>query len=526
MANPDAATGEAPFRYQWATWGDLNAFSGLFLDNLHNLVVLAGILAGVFGFPLSFILTKMVPGTALGVMVGDLLYTWMAFRLARRTGRHDVTAMPLGLDTPSTIGIAFVVLGPVYKASGSPEVAWHVGMATLFLMGLVKVTLAFFGPWVQRNLPQAALLGSIGAVGLALLAFLPLLSIFGAPLVGLIALGLVVYALIGRRRLPGNFPGAFAAVLVGTALYYLLGPTGLLGAHFVVPKLELHLSPPLPTLGFVAGLSQALHYLPVAIPFGLLTIVGGINVTETARVAGDDYNTRDILLVEAGATLVAALFGGVAQSTPYIGHPAYKAMGGRAAYTLFTGLFTGLGAAVGLVPFLVSAVPMAAVMPVLLFIGVEIVVQAFHATPRRHAPAIVLACLPALAELVRIQLERFGVRGDALPPGEAQETYRAIQLLGHGFFISSMLWAGAVAHLLDRRLRAAALLLLLCALASTCGLMHSVTPSGGLYLPFAVPGRLHWLVASGYAFLATLLLLASLGGPGRPAEPGADPDAA
>ena len=72
-------------------------------------------------------------------------------------------------------------------------------------------------------------------------------------------------------------------------------------------------------------------YLPLLLPFGLLMVVGGINVSESARAAGDDYRTRDILLVEAVATLVAGVCGGVAQTTPYIGQPAYK-HGARSGY--------------------------------------------------------------------------------------------------------------------------------------------------------------------------------------------------
>ena len=87
---------------------------------------------------------------------------------------------------------------------------------------------------------------------------------------------------------------------------------------------------PLPTLGFLDGLPTAMTYLPLLLPFGLLMVVGGINVSESAR-AGDDYRTRDILLVEAVATLVAGVCGGVAQTTPYIGQPAYKHMGARSA---------------------------------------------------------------------------------------------------------------------------------------------------------------------------------------------------
>ncbi len=56
------------------------------------------------------------PVTTFGVLCGDLLYTWMAFRLAKKTGKRDVTAMPLGLDTPSTIGLALTVIGPAFVA--------------------------------------------------------------------------------------------------------------------------------------------------------------------------------------------------------------------------------------------------------------------------------------------------------------------------------------------------------------------------------------------------------------------------
>src|SRR5438874_13277933 len=96
-------------RYRWAQWGDINAFFGLMLDNVAVMVILVSTISLPGAelrqddrFSPQFVLTHMIPGTALGVLLGDLIYTWMAFRLARRSGRSDVTAMPLGLDTPST----------------------------------------------------------------------------------------------------------------------------------------------------------------------------------------------------------------------------------------------------------------------------------------------------------------------------------------------------------------------------------------------------------------------------------------
>ena len=74
--------------------GDVNGFLGLVVDNLSVLALLAAVLIGGFGVPAGIVFGRMFPGTALGVLVGDLAYTWLAVRLARRSGRMDVTAMP------------------------------------------------------------------------------------------------------------------------------------------------------------------------------------------------------------------------------------------------------------------------------------------------------------------------------------------------------------------------------------------------------------------------------------------------
>src|SRR5207237_8020398 len=107
--------------------GDVNGFLGLALDNVTVLVIFSSVLVGVFGFPADLVLGRMLPGTALGVLVGDLAYTLMALRLARRTGREDVTAMPFGIDTPTTFAMAFGARGPAKLATGEAVLARQVG---------------------------------------------------------------------------------------------------------------------------------------------------------------------------------------------------------------------------------------------------------------------------------------------------------------------------------------------------------------------------------------------------------------
>jgi len=508
--------------YKWFVSGDWNGFFGLIFDNLTVLSFLAGILVFVFKYPADIVYTKMFPGTAFGVLFGDLIYTWMAFRLAKKTGNTKVTAMPLGLDTPSTIGITLIVLGPAFiglKAEGIPErdaalMTWYIGMATMMFMGVIKLFFSFFGKWIQKVVPQAGLLGSLAGIGLGLIGVTPLIDIFGMPMVGLIALGLIFYSLVAGIKMPWKIPGVFASVLIGTVLYYILGPLGLTGGTFAgPPPADFHFGLPLPTLDFIKGLAPAIKYLPIAIPFGILTVVGGINVTESARVAGDDYNTRSILLTEALATLVAGIFGGVAQSTPYIGQPAYKHMGARAGYTLLTGVFIGLGGIFGYVSFIVELIPRAVLAPILIFVALDIVAQSFQASPARHAPAVAFAFFPTLVRLLAIKL---GNPDAVLPqtfsalaslPGKALPELLIIVALGNGFIITAMLWGAFLAELIDRRLKTSAAYLAALGVLAFFGIIHSSMPDGMMYLPWNLTGMARQVP---YQFAAAYIALAGL----------------
>jgi len=490
-------------------WGEMTAFLALFLDNAGVLIFLSAILVFTFNYPMDIILTRMIPGTAIGVFMGDLIYTWMAIRLKRKTGRADVTAMPLGLDTPSTIGIAYAVLGPAYVITRDAQLTWQIGMATLFMIGVVKIFTSFFGGWIQRNIPTAGLLGSIAGIGLMLLGFLPLIEIFNEAVVGMVALGLIFAALFSKLQLPGRIHGVLAAVFFGTVIHFALGWGGFL-PEYQPPSWEMHLCLPVFSVDFLKTLPQSIQYLPIAIPFGILTIVGGINNTESARLAGDDYRTRDILLTEAFTSLISAFFGGVAQTTPYIGHPAYKKMGATWRYTLATGLVIGLGSLVGLMSLFVSIIPRAVIAPIFIFIGFEIIHQAYSESPPAHSPAVSLSILPVIACLVLIILGQFlgamNITPDKLPV-RLQQLHQTLTMLSNGFILTGLLWGSMLAFLIDHRAKLAALCAAVCAVLTLFGIIHSVMPTGELYLPWRVASHAHYMLALAYLALSGILLI-------------------
>ena len=554
-------------RYRWARGGDVNAFFGLMLDNVAVMIVLVTLIsvptaaeaATQKKFTSEFVLTRMISGTALGVLLGDLIYTAMAFGLARRTGRADVTAMPLGLDTPSTFGVAFLVLLPSVGRGlelfgndhvRAMEFAWHVGLAALVLSGVFKLLLAPFGNAVRRAVPRAGLLGSLASIALALIAFLPLLldGIAAVPPVGFLALAVILLTLVAHRPLPGRLPGALAAVLLGVVVYRAGDWLGHATGWPLVPpppgdRASFAWDPAamVPFYGRDGGwwrtvFEEALAKLPVMLPFALATVVGGIDCTESAAAAGDEYDTRSVLLTEGAASLLAGLLGGVIQTTPYIGHPAYKKMGGAAAYTLATALFVGAAGVFGVFPLLFEWLPAAAMFPILVFVGLEITSQSFQATPRHHYPALAFAMLPALAYLVTVPLKQaLGMRA---PDPASLVTVQTLRCLANGFIVTSLLWAAALALLLDGRLRGAAGYFAVAGVCAFFGVVHSPLPAEQIGLPHTALGQVagdfaeavryqtpyHW--AAAYGLVAAMLLGLSGGRPGvGRAEKGPEPAA-
>jgi adenine/guanine/hypoxanthine permease len=348
-----------------------------------------------------------------------------------------------------------------------------------------------------------------------------------SPIVGLIALAIVLTTLVGNVPLPWKMPGTVAAIIVAGIIHYV---QQLVMQQPLIPHSEIVGNVFLPTQWMSAlsfswwpQMGVAVNYLPIAIPFALATVVGGIDCTESAVAAGDEYSAVHVLGVEAFATLVAALCGGITQTTPYIGHPAYKAMGGRAAYTLATAIAIGAMGLLGGFHYFYDFIPKAAVFPILIFIGLEITAQSFSATPKHHYPALAFACVPALAFLAYFYADQImgptGMASIANP--ELKSSLHTVQLLSHGFVVSSLLWASTLAMAIDRRLNAAGIFMAIASVFTMVGIIHSPMPNNSLFLPFTLAGLADtwvlpaesqysmWQLSIGY--LATSLLFFAWG---------------
>jgi len=499
---------------KWFQRGDIDGFFGLFVDNLLQLLLILTLCPLVCGFSSEFVVGTILPGAALSIVLGNFFYAWQGWRLARKEGRDDVTALPYGINTVSLIAFIFLIMGPVYRETGDQHLAWRAGIFACVLNGLMEVVGAFVGDWLRRVTPRAALLSSLAGIAITFIAMGFVFQIFAWPAVALVPVILILAGYGGKVRLPFGLPAGLMAVLAGTATAWGLHWCGM-GAAPQGPPLSLGLHLPSPHFGDVAGLffePSGWKYLAIILPMGLFNVIGSLQCLESAEAAGDRFETRPSLLANGLGTFAAACFGSPFPTTIYIGHPGWKAMGARNAYSAFNGIVIAMVCVCGAVTAVLHVVPLEAMLGILLWIGVIITAQAFQEVPKAHAIAVAVGLIPSLAAwallLVETTLRATGTSlAQAAPKFGASLCIEGMISLNQGFILTSMILAAICVFLVERKFGMAAVWAFAAAAFSAVGLIHAYTLG-----PAGVTNKFGFLAAPSFsaAYAASGLLLTAI----------------
>jgi adenine/guanine/hypoxanthine permease len=492
--------------------GDWNAFFGYGSNLLVNVLTLTGLLRFVVGMPAEFVYGRVLPSVGVMLFLSGAYYSWLAYDLAKRTGRTDVCALPSGPGVGHIFIVTFAVMLPIKHLTGDYMKAWEAGIAWVFLQSLVMIAGGFAGQWIRKVTPRAALLSALAGIALTYIAITPIATIFTTPVIGLVCLAIVLLDWLGGVRLVRGAPAGVAIVVLGAAIAWTsnlfgLNYGGLTAKGLTESFTELGFRLPVPAFGHVFSGFQYIGLLVMtAVPFGVYDIIEAIDNVESAAGAGDSFPTSRVLTADGVISAIGALLGGPFMLVVYVGHPGWKAMGGRLGYAAASGLMV-LGLCLfGILPVALAAIPIAAVYPILLFIAMVIGAQAFQETPARHAPAIILGVLPALANwgagLVSETLKAAGV-GAVTPQVSANLAdqgvmLQALQVVGDGSALTGIVLAGATVFIIDGRMRVAATFCAIGAASTWFGLMHSSELGFGKSPVLA----LAYLLAGGVVLLA------------------------
>src|ERR1700759_2659994 len=425
--------------------GDWNAFFGFGTNILVNLLTLSGLLLLVLKMPPELVFGRILPATGMMLFLSTLYYAWLAYGLAKRTGRNDVCALPSGTSVPHMFVVTFVIMLPITAKTGDPIKGWSAGLVWVFFQSFVLMIGGFIAPYIRRITPRAALLGTLAGVALTFIAMRPALEIYMTPQIGLVCFAIILAGWFAGVKYPKGIPAGLVAIAAGMIIAWgsdlfglNLGGLSLKGLGNAFANFGFSL--PIPAVNEVfSGFEYLGVILVTAIPFGIYDLVESIDNVESAEAAGDAYPTARVLTADGVVSLIGCLMGNPFINAVYIGHPGWKAMGGRIGYSAATGIMVIILSWFGVISLLLAVIPVVAISPILLYIGMLIGAQAFQSTPKTHAPAVLLALTPHLAAWAKLLIDNsLGAAGtnaaavglDKL--GQVGVLYHGLEVMGGG----------------------------------------------------------------------------------------------
>jgi adenine/guanine/hypoxanthine permease len=495
------------------TAGDWNAFFGFGTNILVNMLVLTGLLRFVLKMPDTLVFGRILPALGLMLFLSTVYYAFLAYRLAKKTGRNDVCALPSGISVPHMFIVTFVIMLPITLKTNDPVKGWEAGLVWVFFQSFMLMIGGFIAPIIRRITPRAALLGTLAGVSITFIAMRPALEMYMTPVIGLTCFAIILVSWFGGFKYPKGIPAGLVAIAAGMLIAWgsnLVGLNygGLSVAGVTNAFSNFGFSVPLPAYDHVfSGFEYLGVILVTAIPFGIYDLVEAMDNVESAEAAGDAYPTISVLTADGVVSLIGCLMGNPFINAVYIGHPGWKAMGGRIGYSAATGFMVIILSWFGIISLLLAIVPVVAISPILLYIAMLIGAQAFQTTPPRHAPAIILALAPHLAGWCKTLLDgAFGAAGTSAAAvgfaklGAVGVLYQGLGILGGGSIITGLVLAAIGVFVIDKKFVNAAAFAAAGAVLTFFGFMHgesvgiAVTPT----------------VAAAYAIVAVFLLLLSL----------------
>ena len=516
MSKDGAATAVEPgFKPVIWTSGDWNAFFGFGTNILVNMLVLTGLLRFVLKMPDSLVFGRILPALGLMMCLSTFYYAFLAYRLAQKTGRTDVCALPSGVSVPHMFIVTFVIMLPITIKTGDPLKGWSAGLVWVFFQSFILMIGGFIAPIVRKITPRAALLGTLAGVSVTFISMRPALEMYVTPQIGLICFAIILVSWFGGVKYPKGIPAGLIAIAVGMIIAWgsnlfglSLGGLSLKGVGDAFANFGF--SVPLPAFDTVfSGFEYLGIILVTAVPFGIYDLVEAMDNVESAEAAGDPYPTTRVLTADGVVSLIGCLMGNPFINAVYIGHPGWKAMGGRIGYSAATGVMVILLSWLGIISVLLALVPVVAILPILLYIGMLIGAQAFQTTPVKHAPAIVLALTPHLAAWAKLLIDTGlasmmnaaqavgGLSPDKLAAVKAAAisslpqqgvVYHGLEIMGGGSILTGLVLGAIGVFVIERDFLKAAAFALAGAVLTYFGFMHgeAVGVGGGLGVTPAV----------------------------------------
>ncbi len=479
--------------------GDLDALIGVFIDGFAKVITAAAVLQFSIGVPVEIVYGKIIPAIGLTILILNGFFTLYSRHLNKKEGRDDYVALPTGLHATRVFTWLFAIMTPVYLATGDGILAWKVGVMANFISSIIFIATGFLSNWIQKTIPAAALFGTLAGGAVAFLGVNVISKMFNQPLIAIVAVLVLLVLYLGK--IEGKVPAPLISILLGTAVSWFIGfnnaetfNRGISNSYFALPGFSVDfLSIPFEVL---------MPYIGIILIFTIHGAINSLMGISQAQEAGDNIDSKKSILVIGIVNILSCFIGNPFPLGVFWGHNSWKELKAGTSYSFGVGAIYLVLCFSGLIAIINGIVPEQATLPILLFIALTSVGQAFNKVESKYYPIIGLTIILSLMEVLfdktetaikavlgLVGIKPFEVLGT--PDIHANLTAQKMDAIGYltmgkGAMFIALVWGSMLVFVMQRQWKKACVAALFGAVFTYTGMIHYLQPTLGVNIELAV----------------------------------------
>ncbi|MCL2567371.1 MAG: hypothetical protein FWE18_04685 [Alphaproteobacteria bacterium] len=450
---------------------DIETSLGIFFDSFIKLIIAITVFSSILNFSLDIIFKDILPSFGLAIIVLQivlLIYCW----ILNKTG--NVLPLPAGISANRFFVWIFAIMVPTYTATGNLSTALAVGIGANFISSALTMFLALFSNLILRFIPRPALFSTVAGASMAWLILSPLIESFNTPIIAFVCFFIVLCTYAGNLKMP--IPPLFLSIIVGIVIAFATGYADVSAIKSSTAVLGFYL--PSFFSNLLIGIHEAYKFLPIILAITIVELIAGIQGIEQAKNLEAPYNTKFTLFATGFISLLSSFIGNPFTLSILWGYSTWHKIGASRNYIFYLGILFILFSFSGVAYFLMRLIPVASVIPIIVFIGLINIADTFKMHSEKYYIPIIIGMIFPLMDFLNTT---------------ASGLSKSLSFLANGATLISLLWGSVFVFLIDRKYLHAAIIFLICSILTFIGLIHvpnikflADTTFTSIYLLFAV----------------------------------------
>ncbi len=381
------------------TKGDIDASIGTFFDAAPKIITGVIVLSPILGSDIVF--GKLLPSIGIAILLSSIMFYILGEQLRKEKGDDTIVALPGGINAGRFFVFLFSVMLPTWYATEDATLTLFVGIGAHIISAILSIIFAFVGEKLIKIIPSEALFGSLAGGAMTWLTLATFNDMFATPVIAFVSIFVVLSAYLAKVKLPtspallsiglGLVIGGLTGVISFEALnesfsnfgFYVPGGVLFGGSYFSNVTL---------------GIIESIKFLPIIFVFTLGEVISNLQSISQAKACGDEYPVVKSLVYVNVVSLISAILGNPFPIGIWWGYASWKERKATTAYPLLTGMAYMLLCTTGIISVVTAIIPVATVLPLLIFIGLVSLQNAFADAEPKYYGIMALALALPIAE--------------------------------------------------------------------------------------------------------------------------------